>query len=144
MSAYAKTWSWRPRLTPAEPRAAVAWGEAARRLHARLSLIPAGQAVGLQVTANRDVMVVSGAVGELPWVDGVEYAAMDERAPGLWLPTSWEPDVPIDLLGQALSSSFSRSPLLLWREPSAVVPLDRQLPVTSEHLLIIQDYWAQR
>lgn len=144
MSVCARTLRWRPRLNPAEPQAAVAWGEAARRLHARLSLIPAEQARRLQTTANRDVMVVSGAIGELPWVDGVEYAAMDKRAPGLWLPTSWEPDVPIDLLGQALSSSFSRSPLLLWREPSAVVPLDRQLPVTAEHLLIIQAYWAER
>jgi hypothetical protein len=122
----------------------VAWGDAARRLHARLLLIPAEQGTRLQVTANRDAMVVSGAASDLPWVDGVEYAATDERAPGLWLPTSWEPDVPTDLVGQALSTGFSRSPLLLWRDPPAVIPLDRQLPVTAQHLQRIAAYWAER
>ncbi|MFS2069676.1 hypothetical protein ACEN9D_13010 [Pseudomonas sp. CT11-2] len=144
MSVSAKGWAWRPRLAPAEPQAAVAWGDAARRLHARLLLIPAEQGTRLQVTANRDAMVVSGAASDLPWVDGVEYAATDERAPGLWLPTSWEPDVPTDLVGQALSTGFSRSPLLLWRDPPAVIPLDRQLPVTAQHLQRIAAYWAER
>jgi hypothetical protein len=137
-------WTWQPRRVPAEPQAAVAWGEAARRLHARLLLIPEEQAARLQVTANRDVLVVSGVADDLPWVDGVEYAVADERAPGLWLSTSWEPNVPTDLLGQALSTTFARSPLLLWRDPPAVIPLDRQLPVTSQHLQRIDAYWAER
>ncbi|MBK5301349.1 MULTISPECIES: bpX5 domain-containing protein [Gammaproteobacteria] len=144
MSTQAMGWRWQPRRVPAEPQAAVAWGEAARRLHARLLLIPEEQAARLQVTANRDVLVVSGVADDLPWVDGVEYAVADERAPGLWLSTSWEPDVPTDLLGQALSTTFSRSPLLLWRDPPAVIPLDRQLPVTPQHLQRIDAYWAER
>lgn len=144
MSSAALSWSWRARAVAAAPQAAVGWGEAARRLHGRLSSLPAEQAARLQLTANRDVLVVCGAAEDLPWVDGVEYAASDERAPGLWLPTSWEPEVPLDLLGQALSRSFSRAPLLLWREPRAVVPLDRQLPLTAQHLQRIADYWTGR
>jgi hypothetical protein len=144
MSVTPLNWVWQPRREPAEPQAAVAWGEAARRLHARLLLLPIEQAVRLHATANRDVLVVAGASPDLPWVDGVEYAATDERAPGLWLPTSWEPEVPIDLLSQALSTRFARSPLLLWREPAAVVPLDRQLPLTPQHLQRIAAYWAGR
>lgn len=144
MSVSAIGWAWRPRQVPAEPQAAVAWGDAARRLHARLLLMPFEQAARLQATANRDVLVVSGVASDLPWVDGVEYASADERAPGLWLPTSWEPEVPTDLVCQALSTGFLRSPLLLWRDPPVVVPLDRQLPVTPQHLQRIDAYWAGR
>jgi len=142
MSAFLMRWNWRPRREAASPQAAVAWGEAARRLHGRLSLLPAEWGGRLQVTANRDVLVVSGTAGDLPWVDGVEYASTDERAPGLWLPTCWEPDVPTDLLVQALSARFPRSPLLLWRAPQAVLPLDRQLPLTPQHLKRIEAYWT--
>lgn len=144
MNAPLMSWGWRPRSVAAAPQAAVGWGDAARRLHARLAALPEEQAARLQATANRDVLVVCGAAEDLPWVDGIEYAATDERAPGLWLPTSWEPEVPLDLLGQALSRAFSRAPLLLWREPQAVVPLDRQLPLTSQHLQRIAAHWAGR
>ena len=42
MSALKQAWRWQPRAQALEPRAAVAWGEAARRLHARLlALLPA-------------------------------------------------------------------------------------------------------
>ncbi|WP_439855370.1 hypothetical protein [Pseudomonas yamanorum] len=142
MTVAAHTWGWRSRRSPAEPRAAVAWGEAARRLHARLLLIPAEQAARLQATANAQVLVVSGVADDLPWVDGVEYAAPEDGAPGLWLPTSWEPDVPVDVLGQALAVGFKRAPLLVWRSPQAVIPLDRQLPLTPEHLQRIAAYWV--
>ncbi|MFJ2465194.1 hypothetical protein [Pseudomonas sp. NPDC087615] len=138
------SWAWQSRCTPVRPQAAVAWGDVARRLHARLLSIPEEQAGRLQATANRDVLVVTGVATDLPWVDGVAYAAMDDRAPGLWLPTSWEPDRPTDLLGLALSNRFARAPLLLWREPAAVVPLDRLLPVTAQHLQRIDAYWAGR
>ncbi|KAF1030810.1 MAG: hypothetical protein GAK37_01097 [Pseudomonas sp.] len=135
-------WTWRPRHTAAEPQAAVAWGESARRLHARLQQMPPEQAAQLHATANAEVLVVSGAAGQLPWVDGVEYAAPHPHAPALWLPTSWEPDVPVGLLRQAFCTRFTRSPLLVWHAPQAVVPLDRQLPVTPEHLQRIAAYWA--
>ncbi len=144
MTAPAITWGWRPRALAAEPQAAVGWSDAARRLHQRLATLPEAQAARLQATANRDVLVVCGAAEDLPWVNGVEYAASDERAPGLWLPTSWEPEVPLDLLGQALAHAFSRTPLLLWREPQAVVPLDRQLPLTPQHLQRIAENWTGR
>ncbi|MGR3885749.1 bpX5 domain-containing protein [Pseudomonas sp. 1152_12] len=142
MSAGSQTWAWRPRQVPADPEAAVAWGDVARRLHARLLLLADEQAARLHATANGDVLVVTGAAVDLPWVDGVEYAAAHPGAPGVWLPTSWEPTVPVDVLGQTLSTRFKRSPLLLWRAPQAVVPLDRLLPVSVEHLQRIATYWG--
>ncbi|WP_242168153.1 MULTISPECIES: hypothetical protein [unclassified Pseudomonas] len=144
MSADHYAWTWRPRQVPADPQAAVAWGDAARRLHARLRLLADAQAARLHATASGDVLVVTGASADLPWVDGVAYAAVHPDAPGLWLPTSWEPTAPVDVLGQTLSARFKRSPLLLWREPQAVVPLDRLLPVTVEHLQRIATQWGAR
>lgn len=144
MSGMTLSWTWQARSEPVEPQAAVAWGEVARRLHARLLLLSEAQLLRLQATANRDVLVVCGPFSDLPWVDGVAYAAPDARAPGLWLPTSWEPEVPTDPLNQALAARFPREPLLLWREPPAVVPLDRQLPLNTQHLQRIDAYWAGR
>lgn len=142
MSASTQPWAWRSRQAPAEAQAAVAWGDAARRLHGRLALLAAEHASRLHATANGDVLVVTGATADLPWVDGVAYAAPSASAPQLWLPTSWEPDVPQDLLAQALAARFKRSPLLVWRGPQAVIPLDRLLAVSPAHLQRIADYWG--
>ncbi|QZI68181.1 hypothetical protein K5F93_17230 [Pseudomonas protegens] len=139
----ALTWTWRERAVAQPPRAAVAWDAVARRLHQRLQQLPATQAERLQATAHARVLVVLGAESDLPWVEGVQYAASHEQAPALWLPTRYEPEVAIDLLAQALLDKEARSLLLLWPEPAAVIPLDRQLPVTEEHLARIADYWAQ-
>ncbi|MDN6860381.1 hypothetical protein QO207_27645 [Pseudomonas sp. CAN2814] len=137
-------WHWRPRAEAPEPRAAVAWGPAAQVLHQRLQSLPESSWERLMATASGDVLVVFGRPSELPWVEGIGYAAPDDAAPGLWLPTSWEPDVPVDLLGQALAQRFARSPLLLWPSPQAVVPLDRQLPLSAQHLQRIAASWAGR
>lgn len=137
-------WNWRVRRQPALPQAAVAWGEAAVRLHARLTRMTEDQSSGLQATAARDVLIVTGDADRLPWVEGIDYAFAVSTAPGLWLPTLWEPDTPPDLVGQALSNRYARVPLLLWHAPQAVVPLDRCLPVTALHLQRIQDQWAGR
>ncbi|WAT25964.1 bpX5 domain-containing protein [Pseudomonas sp. GXZC] len=142
MSALSHPWRWRSRQAPAEAQAAVAWGDAARRMLGRLALLEAEHAARLHATANAEVLVVTGATADLPWVDGVAYAAPSASAPHLWLPTSWEPDVPQDLLGQAFSARFKRSPLLVWREPAAVIPLDRLLVVSPDHLQRIADYWG--
>lgn len=142
MSALTQTWAWRSPPVPAEAQAAVAWGDAARRLHARLGLLASDHAARLLATANGDVLVVTGATADLPWVDGVAYAAPSASAPQLWLPTHWAPDVPQDLLGQALTARFKRSPLLVWRAPQAVIPLDRLLAVSPAHLQRIAAYWG--
>ena len=144
MSAQSQSWAWHSRPVPAEPQAAVAWGEVARRLHARLALLDDEHAARLHATANGDVLVVTGATADLPWVDGVAYAAPSVSAPQLWLPTRWMPDVPQELLGQALSARFQRSPLLLWRAPQAVIPLDRLLAVSPAHLQRIAAFWGDR
>ncbi len=146
MSLAGKTpWHWLRRAHPVVPLAVVAWGDHAVRLHARLCALPAEHLMRLLGTASRDVLVVSGQTADLPWVDGAAYAAPCDEAPALWLPTLYQPDVPGDLLSLALLRRHPRGSLLLWPTPAAIVPLDRQLPLSNEHLLRIGEHWgAQR
>lgn len=104
-------------------------GIAAARLLARLAGLPAERRASLAATGTRDWVIVLGPADDLPWVDGVRYAAPCAACPGLWLPTHRLPTVPPDLLWNALDARHRRAPLLLWPEPAAVLPLDRQLPV---------------
>ncbi len=122
----------------------MAWGEAAGRLHARLRHVEAERASALLVTASRDVLVVMGAVSALPWVEHVEYAAPHPEAPHLWLPTLQQPDVPCDLLAQALTRLHARRPLLVWPSPPCVLPLDRALPLSAALLEQIDAHWRGR
>lgn len=143
MSRALHRWQWQVREQPLAPRAAVCWGEVAQRMHSRLALLTAAQRKGLDATAGDGLLVVLGATGDLPWVDGVEYAAPDPMAPGLWLPTRWQPDISGELLLQALSVRVSRQPVLLWRQPARIIPLDRQLPLSLEHHLAqIRQLWG--
>ncbi|SDT10763.1 hypothetical protein SAMN05216598_3991 [Pseudomonas asplenii] len=135
------SWGWKAQPEPTAPVAAVAWGAVARDLHARLASMGAERLRGLQATANRDVLIVSGESSRLPWVAGVEYACACEQAPQLWLPSLWQPDVTMDLLAQALQAKFARQPLLVWHQPTTCVPLDRLLPVTAELLARIAAFW---
>lgn len=122
-------WGWRPVDDAPAPRAAVGHGIAAARLLARLAGLPAARRAALAATGTRDWLIVLGPADDLPWVDGVRYATPCAACPGLWLPTHCAPTVPPDLLWIALDARHRRAPLLLWPEPAAVLPLDRQLPV---------------
>ena len=135
------SWKWCADPSPSEPNAAVAWHDAARTLHARLALLPAERQARLQLSASRDVLIVTGATEDLPWAPGVGYAAPCAEAPGLWRPTLLKPDVPADLLARSLRRLHSRQPMLLWPEPAAAIPLDRQLRVSAELLARIAERW---
>lgn len=134
-------WKWRADPSPPEPCGAVAWHEAARRLHARLTQLPPSMQARLLVSVSRDVLVVTGAAAELPWVPGIAYATRSADAPSLWRPTVLQPDVPADLLARSLRRFHARGPLLLWPEPAAVIPLDRQYRVSTELLERIAERW---
>lgn len=134
-------WRWVRQHEPSAARAVVAWGPLAWRLHARLEAMDGEQQARLLATASRDVLIVSGDTNDLPWVDGGAYAAPSVEAPSLWLPTLLRPDVACDLLGDSLGRRHHRKPLLLWPDPSAIVPMDRQLPVSAAHLSRIAALW---
>lgn len=134
-------WQWLERSPATEPQAAVAWGDAAKRLHTRLGSLSDEQQGRLSATGNRDMLVATGSASDLPWVEGVEYAAPCAEAPSLWLPTLRRPNVPCDLLAKAFCRHYGRQPLLLWPNRSTLLPLDRLLPVSPALLARIGAYW---
>jgi hypothetical protein len=136
-------WGWRARSEALVPRAAVAWGEAARRLHGRLGALASDTGGRLSAVASRELLIVCSEPDLLPWVAGVAYAAPCPEAAALWMPTQREPDVPGDLLAAALQRQHRRAPLLLWPAPEAVVPLDRLMPVTPALLERIEEQWQR-
>lgn len=135
-------WRWRARTEALPAQAAVAWGVAARALHARLRQFEPQQQAGLSATASRDLLIVVGDGTALPWVDGIAYAGPCAETPGLWLPTLQEPDLPTDLIARSLERQHQgRQPLLLWFRPEAVLPLDRLLPLSQPLLARIAAHW---
>ncbi|MGJ7504843.1 hypothetical protein ACSFBF_31100 [Variovorax sp. ZT5P49] len=136
-------WRWRSRAEPLPAQAAVAWGAAARALHARLLQLAPELQAGLSAMAGRDLLVVTGEADALPWVNGVAYAGPTHEAPGLWLPTIEAPDLPLDLIARSLQREHpKRQPLLLWPRPALVLPLDRLLPLSAELLARIGMHWS--
>ncbi|SCX44013.1 hypothetical protein [Variovorax sp. EL159] len=135
-------WHWRPSAEPLPAQAAVARGAAARALHARLLQLAPEQQSGLSAMAGPDLLVVVGDADALPWVNGVAYAGPVHEAPGLWLPTVEEPDLPLDLIARSLQREHpKRQPLLLWPRPAFVLPLDRLLPLSAALLARIGTHW---
>ena len=119
------SWRWQAAATARSPRAAVAVGAVTPRLIARLAGLPSAQSETLQLVAAPGWLVVLGAADDLPWVDGIRYAAPSPQAPALWLPTHAEPDLAHDLIDRALRRRHGRQPLLLWPEPAIALALDR-------------------
>ena len=125
-----RQWQWVCRSPALVPCAAVGWGRAAALLYDRLLHIDVEGQTRVQVAIGSDVIVVLGEVADLPWVEGIAYAAPSPDAPSLWLPTVLAPDIPADLLAQRFIRRYGRQPLLLWPDPACLVPLDQQVPVS--------------
>lgn len=137
------TFDWIDDDAPPVPQGAVAFGNAAQALLARLQRMAEGDAPPtLRATAHHDALILLGAADALPWLDGVRYIAPRAEAPMLWLPTHRRPTLPLDLLATAMLHRHARSPLLLWPAPSQLVPLDRARPVDAALLARIAARWS--
>lgn len=98
---------WHFREEPRRPAAVVAFGDVAKDLARKLLTSDDAKWPSLKGVAASDGIVLLGEAVSLPWIDGVSFLGSDERAPHLLLPTNREPNVPLDLLQQAL---IERSP----------------------------------
>ncbi|MCC7249667.1 MAG: hypothetical protein IT473_13680, partial [Lysobacter sp.] len=126
---------WRPDPDAPPPSGVVGVGAVARALRAKLSACVGNAAdrgdapSPLMVAAHGDMLILTGASDALPWVDGARYIAPRSDAPTLWLPTHARPDVPLDLLADALARKLppaqAQSSMLLWPDPAQLVPLHR-------------------
>lgn len=106
------------------PAAVVAFGDVAKDLARKLLASDDAKWPSLKGVATSDGIVLLGEAVSLPWVDGVSYLGSDERAPHLLLPTNREPNLPLDLLQQALiERSPFPPPLALIETKNTVVSL---------------------
>jgi hypothetical protein len=137
------SWAWRDEPAPPPPVAVVGVAAVARALWQRLRSEPEDARAGQSVTAHPYLLLVTGASDQLPWVEGVRYAAPRDAAPGLWLPTLERPDVPLDLLATAIARRHATTPVLLWHAPPQLVPLHRLLPASDAVLARIAQLWAR-
>jgi len=127
--------NWHFREEPRVPAAVVASGEAAKELARKLLASDHTKWASWKGVATSDVIVLLGEAESLPWVDGVAYLGSDERAPHLLLPTNREPNVPVDLLQQALiERSPFPPPLALVETRNTVVSLSQARELSRDVL----------
>ncbi|MFQ6310209.1 hypothetical protein [Lysobacter capsici] len=134
-------WGWRSEADPPPPQGAVGVGAAAHGLLDAIERLDESVRERLMLTANDDVVILTGAPQSLPWSEGVAYVAPRADAPALWLSTVERPDLPLDLLHRAIARRHPQSPLLLLREPARIVPLHRALPATAALIAQIRSHW---
>lgn len=135
-------WDWRAQDEPPTPQGAVGIGaDATRALLDAVERLDESVRESFMLTANADVAVVTGAVAQLPWFEGVAYIAPCEPAPSLWLITTERPDIPLDLLQRQIARRYPQAPLLLLREPARIVPMHRALPASAELIAQIRVHW---
>lgn len=106
------------------PAAVVGFGDNAKDLARKLLTYDDARWASLKGVATSDGILLLGEAESLPWVDGVSYLGSDEHAPHLLLPTNREPNIPLDLLQQALvERSPFPPPLALIETRNTVVSL---------------------
>jgi MoxR-vWA-beta-propeller ternary system domain bpX5 len=103
------------------PAAVAAFGTVAKDLARKLLASEEAKWESWKGVATSDTIVLLGEAESLPWVDGVSYLASDERAPHLLLPTNRDPNVPLDLLQQALIEQCPFQPPLAFVETRNMV-----------------------
>jgi hypothetical protein len=126
---------WHFRKEPRVPAAVVASGDPAKELARKLLASDDTKWASWKGVATSDAIVLLGEAESLPWVDGVAYLGSDERAPHLLLPTNREPNVPLDLLQQALiEQSPFPPPLALIETTNMVVSLSQARELSRDVL----------
>jgi hypothetical protein len=116
--------SWVPRHLPLPATVVVAEGICARQMATKL-LVPQARRVREQLrgVVGKDLLVLMGETEVLPWVDGCSYLGRDSGAPSLFVPTLYQPSVPVALLEQALVARHKGVPLAVLLDPVRIVSL---------------------
>lgn len=101
---------------------AIAMGDAASRMLARLRACDDGDLAKLRGVIGDGIVVVLGAADALPWVDGVRYIARAPDEPNLLLPTGVGTRLAPQIVLRAL---LDKTPGL--KPPLVLVPESRQI-----------------
>lgn len=96
------TLRWSFREPPLEAAAALASGDVALALAARMLTLSDEHLARLTAVAGLRRLLILGATDDLPWVEGVAYLGRSPKAPSLLLPTLFAPNWPEPLLENAV------------------------------------------
>jgi hypothetical protein len=122
--------TWETREVPLPPRAVVGLGDAAEKLVRALLRREDAELASLSGVAGKALVVIAAqsSDAQLPWAPGVEYLGVDATAPGLWVPTTLAPTLPLPLVERVLRRGAARAQGALgWLPgpPVVVVPLSK-------------------
>ncbi|MET0355122.1 MAG: hypothetical protein ABW044_00015 [Cellvibrio sp.] len=125
---------WRPRRDPL-----IARGILIRREHRPLAirkLLSLSDDVLQQLrgSANDSVVVLLGDTDLLPWLPGVTYIGKDPTVTQLWLPTTLEPVLPIDLVESVFRRSYGAQQLVINPWEKKCYPVSGMLTVMRANL----------
>lgn len=95
------TVQWRLREVPLAGEALLAQGDVVLRLVNRLLKLDDAALATLSGVGSASMLFIVGT--PLVWVDGVRMLGKDPAAPGLWLPTTHQPTVPLGLFAEAVT-----------------------------------------
>jgi hypothetical protein len=135
-------WGWQDEPEPPIAQGVIGVGAVSRTLFAAIEARPQAARQALMAAANDDLLILTGPLEDLPWVDGAQYIAPRAEMPALWLPTAQRPTAPLDLLERAIRRQHSQSPLLLLPNPAQLLPLTRLLPVEADLLRQVLHRWG--
>lgn len=128
--------TWSLREPPLPPEALYASREVAPALAGRLLKLSDARLQALKGVKTATEIVILGQTENLPWVDGALYLGQPPHAPGLWIPTTAQPDFPEDLLFHRLKSLTNAPPPWAWIPSShKIIPLGSALPLSRNLLL---------
>jgi len=127
---------WGPRRAPLTPTGQLALGPVSRALGQRLLGADDEALARLRGVSASGLLIVLGALEDLPWVDGVIYLGRDPGAPALLLPTNLEPKAPLPLVEAALLRRLGRGspPVAVLPDPALVVGTGSALPIARSSL----------
>jgi hypothetical protein len=128
--------AWRARESPLAPGAVAATRGAAVRLARRLLALPDADLRKLKGVTGPGLIVVLGEYHNLPWSPEVRYLGWVEGKNPLLLPTTHEPDVPIDLFEAALKRRCPNAhhPLVILPDAGIVSSTAEARPLCRETL----------
>ena len=131
------TMDWHPRDLPLTPVAVCVQGDAARHLARYLLSRQEAALSSLQGVSGKGLMLLLAPEESLPWVDGALYLGQDPAAPGLLLPTTLEPSLPLPLFERALRQRYPEllPPLAVLPGSKLLMSLSGARPIAREMLL---------
>lgn len=124
---------WIPRSEPLLPCAVAAWDVAGRRLAHHLLRRQAWK--GLRGLAADDILIMSGAADQLPWVDGVVYLGGLPTAPSILVPTLLRPSFAEELFVTIVHRQLDERHVAILPQRQAAVPLAALGPIDGDALV---------